>query len=130
MVAALFITCFYEPDTVDQEMAEKLMQENSPNHQNSKNEKTVYELQKQSGGKSAEWIRINFSRDDLNLKEHALLIEYLGLEKELADGILYYEKELLKSKTFRYQWLLEEGSFESNISFTKNPKYEYPKKTK
>ena len=58
-----------------------------------------------------EFIRINFAKENLDLKDYPLLVEYLGLEKELEDGILYYKEEL-----FRYKLFLEEGNFSDNIT--------------
>ncbi len=130
VIAALFITPDYNYNAIDLETAEKLEKENSTNHQNQRYEKTVYDyiefLSPEDTPQSMEWIRINFHIDELDLKEHPLLIEHLGLEKELKDGVLYYKEELLKSETFKYKWLIEKGEFENNICFIKDPKYDYP----
>lgn len=72
-----------------------------------------------------EFIRINFAKEELDLKEYPLLVEYLGLEKELEDGILYYQEELLKSETFRYKLFLEEGNFSDNITLVGVSQYDY-----
>lgn len=128
VVAALFVTCFYESDAVEQERVALLKQENSTNYQN-KHEKTVYDYHVSYSDqeiRAIERIHINFSAEDLNLCEHPLLIEQLGLEKELKDGILYYEKELLKSETFRYKWIMDNGEFIKNISIVGDPQFDYP----
>ena len=129
VVAALFITPVYTNEEINSEIVELLEEENSTNFRNQKNEKTIYCYFDNGDNKwkYQEWIRINFSKEDLNLKEHPTLIEYLGLEKELEDGILYYQEELLKSETFKYKWMLEKGVFENNVSFMRDPKYDYPK---
>ena len=61
-------------------------------------------------------VNATYSGENLDLKDYPLLVEYLGLEKELEDGILYYQEELLKSETFRYKLFLEEGNFSDNIT--------------
>lgn len=130
VVASLFVTPGYEYYAIDPETEEKLEKENSTNHRNQRYEKTVYDymefLSPEDTPQSMEWIRINFYIDELDLKEHPLLIEHLGLEKELEDGILYYQEELLKSETFKYKWLIEEGEFSNNVSFARDSKYDYP----
>lgn len=130
VVASLFVTPSYDYYAIDPETEEKLESENSTNHRNQRYEKTVYDydesLSPENTPQSIEWIRINFYMDELDLKEHPLLIEHLGLEKELEDGILYYKEELLKSETFKYKWLIEKGEFKNNISFVQDPKYDYP----
>lgn len=130
VIASLFVTPGYEYYAIDPETEEKLESENSTNHRNQRYEKTVYDymefLSPENTPQSMEWIRINFYMDELDLKEHPLLIEHLGLEKELEDGILYYKEELLKSETFKYKWLIEKGEFKNNISFVQDPKYDYP----
>ncbi len=127
VIASLFVTPYYHGDVIDPQIIELLEEENSTNLKNKKNEKTVYYYMGDSVGLYQENIRINLFREDLNLKEHPYLVEYLGLEKELEDGILYYKEELLKSETFKYKWMLEEGVFENNVSFMRDPKYDYPK---
>lgn len=52
-----------------------------------------------------EFIRINFFIDDDI--DATVINQYLGLEEELEDGVLYYEEELLNSENFRYKWILE-----------------------
>ena len=55
------------------------------------------------------------------------LLEYVGLTDELSDNVLYYEEELLKSDSFKYKWIIDNGTFDNNISFLQLEEYEYPR---
>ena len=66
-----------------------------------------------------EFIRINFAKEELDLKEYPLLVEYLGLD------ITIKLSKLLKSETFRYKLFLEEGNFSDNITLVGDSQYDY-----
>ena len=71
-----------------------------------------------------ECIEIDFYRLE-NMDQVKDLLQYLQLEKELEDGILYYQEELLKTDDFIFSSVLDEGIFYNNISMTQEEKYEY-----
>ena len=76
-------------------------------------------------------VNLNFYMDD-QLKssmsnEAKELIDYIGLSDELKDNVLYYEAELKHSQNFKYKSIIEEGSFNNNISLLQLKEYAYPK---
>ncbi|MBE6114188.1 MAG: hypothetical protein E7191_03830 [Erysipelotrichaceae bacterium] len=81
---------------------------------------------------SFEVIDLQFYKDDeleSTISEEAReLLEYVGLTDELSDNVLYYEEELLKSDSFKYKWIIDNGTFDNNISFLQLEEYEYPRK--
>ena len=70
------------------------------------------------------FIEIDFYRID-SVDEIFDLITYLGLQEELKDKVLYYEKELLNSENFIFAHVFKNGIYNNNISLTKESKYNY-----
>lgn len=122
VIASLSVTLPKEMDDVDEKEAVELMQLYNTEMSVMKEMKCTYVYPENDG--IHEFIRLNFFLDDDT--DISAMIQYLGLEEEFEDGILYYEKELLNSENFRYQWILEEGNFENNISFSNDSEYDYP----
>lgn len=122
VIASLSVTLPKEMDDVDEKEAVELMQLYNTEMSVMKEMKCTYVYPENDG--IHEFIRLNFFLgDDTDI---SAMIQYLGLEEEFEDGILYYEKELLNAENFRYQWILEEGNFENNISFSNDSEYDYP----
>lgn len=77
-------------------------------------------------------INLNLYMDDeleTAISEEAKeIIEYIGLDEEFKDNVLYYEKELKNSQTFKFKWIIDNGTFNNNISLLQLEEYAYPKK--
>ncbi len=122
IIVALYITVPQNLGDTDEKDADELMKLYNTKMSVVKEKKCTYVYPEKDG--IHEFIRINFFVDDDT--DISAMIKWLGLEEEFEDGILRYEEELLKSENFRYKWILEEGKFENNISFSGDSKYDYP----
>lgn len=122
VIASLAITVPKDIDETDEKITNEMMQLYNTEMSISEEKKYTYIYPENDG--IHEFIRINFFIDDDI--DATVINQYLGLEEELEDGVLYYEEELLNSENFRYKWILEKGTYENNISFSGDAKYDYP----
>ncbi|MDD2592455.1 MAG: hypothetical protein PHP11_02415 [Erysipelotrichaceae bacterium] len=77
-----------------------------------------YYISKTADNVELEYFNIEFHDPDFSKKDYQSLLEYLGLWDALSDDRLTYQTELKDNPNFRYNYLITEGDYLNNISYT------------
>ena len=67
--------------------------------------------------------------DEFDKNDAGKLIDYLGINEIVNGSVLCYNNGLLQCDRFRYKYIIDDGIYTDNISFTGEGRYEYKGET-
>ena len=89
----------------------------------------TYYVSRNEDGTYFEYIVLRFFMDEFDKNDAGKLIDYLGINEIVNGSVLCYNNGLLQCDRFRYKYIIDDGIYTDNISFTGEGRYEYKGET-